>query len=93
MREDGAKNVDRNFGQRQKSDRLEDGNDVSHFRLRRPLVGQMAIGTSRIVRGVVAIKVADDNGGERQQRERSERDCQDTDCLADIHFLEAKPPR
>jgi hypothetical protein len=51
----------------------------------------MAIGASRIVRGIVAIKVADDNRGERQQRECRERDCQDADCLGDIHFLEAKP--
>jgi hypothetical protein len=58
-----SKNGDKGgiFRQRQESHRLEDGNTLRNFWLCGRLVGQVAVWTPRIVRCIVAIKVANNN--------------------------------
>jgi hypothetical protein len=79
------------FRQRQGGDSLEYGNVPRGFWLRRCLVCQMAIRTSRIVRSIVTIPVADNNRGEDKQRKRCERNRQSTNDLSRIHPWEPMP--
>ena len=73
------------FRQRQESHRLEDGNTLRDFWLCGRLVGQMAVRTTRIVRRIVAIEVANNDCRERQQREQRQRNPQDTNCAPKGH--------
>ena len=73
------------FRQRQESHRLEDGNTLRDFWLCGRLVRQVAVWTPRIVRRIVAIEVANNNCGERHQREQRQRNPQDTNCAPKGH--------
>ena len=60
------------FRQRQRSDRLENGDTLGSLDLVGSLVPQMTVRATRVLSGIVMIPVADDAGGKNQQRDQRE---------------------
>ncbi len=48
-------------------------------------LGQMAVRAAGVVKRIVAIKVADNNGGENQQREKRQRNPNEPSCFTKRH--------